>query len=124
MTMPWWWGGWWVFPLLCLGMMVFCFLVARRGGCCGVEHDRIRLYVWEKYVGSPSGKPVVVLAHGSATAGRESFDLQVPGKPSYSLMDFLAGEGFDVFAPDIRGFGRSTHPETRLTTKEAGGAPT
>jgi alpha-beta hydrolase superfamily lysophospholipase len=73
-----------------------------------VEHAGLKLYVWEKYVGSPAGKPVVVLAHGSATAGRESFDLQVPGKPSYSLMDVLAREGFDVFALDTRGFGRST----------------
>jgi pimeloyl-ACP methyl ester carboxylesterase len=75
--------------------------------------------VWEKCHGDPAGKPVVVLAHGSATAGRESFDLQVQGKPSYSLMDFLAREGFDVFAPDVRGFGRSTHPEGHTTTAEA-----
>lgn len=84
-----------------------------------VERGGVRLYVREKYVGSPDGKTLVVLAHGSATAGRESFDLQVPGKPSYSLMDFLAAEGFDVFAPDIRGFGRSTRPETHVTTEEA-----
>jgi pimeloyl-ACP methyl ester carboxylesterase len=84
-----------------------------------VEHAEIKLYVWEKYVGSPTGKPVVVLAHGSATAGRESFDLQVPGKPSYSLMDILAREGFDVFALDTRGFGRSTRPEGHMTTQEA-----
>lgn len=84
-----------------------------------VEHAGLRLYVWEKYIGSPSGKPVVVLAHGSATAGRESFDLQVLGKPSYSLMDVLAREGFDVFALDTRGFGRSTHPDGHMTTQEA-----
>src|SRR6266511_3630680 len=87
-----------------------------------VEHAGLKLYVWEKYLGSPAGKPVVVLAHGSATAGRESFDLQVPGKPSYSLMDVLAREGFDVFAPDIRGFGRSTRPEGHMTTHEASAA--
>src|SRR5215831_2635459 len=84
-----------------------------------VEHAGLKLYVWEKYLGSPAGKPVVVLAHGSATAGRESFDPQVPEKPSYSLMDVLAREGFDVFAPDIRGFGRSTRPEGHMTTQEA-----
>lgn len=71
-----------------------------------VEHAGLKVYVWEKYLGSPAGKPVVVLAHGSATASRESFDLQVQGKPSYSLMDVLAREGFDVFALDTRGFGR------------------
>ncbi len=84
-----------------------------------VERKGIKLYVWEKYVGSPAGKGLIVLAHGSATAGKESFDLQVPGKPSYDLMDFLAREGFDVFAPDTRGFGRSTHPDTHMTTQEA-----
>jgi len=84
-----------------------------------VEHAGNKLYVWEKYAGNPGGKPVVILAHGSATAGRGSFDLQVPGKPSYSLMDFLARENFDVFALDVRGFGRSTHPDSPMTTKEA-----
>jgi pimeloyl-ACP methyl ester carboxylesterase len=89
----------------------------------GVEHwvsnADMRLFVWEKYLGSHGGKKVVVLAHGSATAGKESFDLQIPGKPSYSLMDVLARQGFDVFALDARGFGRSTHPEGHMTTMEA-----
>jgi len=84
-----------------------------------VETSGIRIFIWEKYQETPSGKPVVVLAHGSATAGRESFDLQISGKPSYSLMDFLAREGFDVFALDIRGFGRSTRPEGHITTADA-----
>jgi pimeloyl-ACP methyl ester carboxylesterase len=84
-----------------------------------IEHDGVEIFVWEKYVDAPDGKPVVVLAHGSATAGRESFDLQVPGKPSYSLMDYLAEEGFNVFALDTRGFGRSTEPEEHMTTAEA-----
>jgi pimeloyl-ACP methyl ester carboxylesterase len=84
-----------------------------------VNNGPIRLYVWEKYVETPKDRPIIVLAHGSATAGKESFDLQVPGKPTYSLMDVLAQNGFDVFAPDVRGFGRSTHPEGHMTTAEA-----
>src|SRR5713226_90313 len=84
-----------------------------------VEHAGLKLSVWEKSLGSPAGKPVVVLAHGSTSAGRESFDLQVTGKPSYSLMDVLAREGFDVFAPDTRGFGRSTRPPGHMTSQEA-----
>lgn len=84
-----------------------------------VLHDGLRLFVWEKYLGSPQGKPVLVLAHGSATAGRESFDLRVPGHPEYSLMDFLARQGFDVFALDVRGFGSSTKPESVLSTEQA-----
>jgi pimeloyl-ACP methyl ester carboxylesterase len=92
-------------------------------GIAGREHwvgnGPVRLRVWEKSAGGGEGKRVVVLAHGSSSAGEESFDLQVPGRPSYSLMDFLAREGFDVFAPDIRGFGRSTRPEAGVTTEQA-----
>jgi pimeloyl-ACP methyl ester carboxylesterase len=84
-----------------------------------VEKDGIKIYLWEKFAGTPSGKPVVMLAHGSATAGKESFDLQVPSRDGYSLMDFLSREGFDVFALDTRGFGRSTHPDGHFTTQQA-----
>ena len=89
----------------------------------GVEHwveaNGVKLRLWEKSTGDPVAKPVIILAHGSASSGEESFDLQVPGKPTYSLMDYLASEGFDVFAPDIRGFGRSTHPESGVSTADA-----
>lgn len=84
-----------------------------------VARDELRLFVWEKFKGNSQDKPVVVLAHGSATAGRETFDLQVPGHPGYSLMDFLARRGFDVFALDVRGFGSSTRPEAFLDTEQA-----
>jgi pimeloyl-ACP methyl ester carboxylesterase len=84
-----------------------------------VENGPIKLYVWEKFSGSKSANKVLILAHGSGTAGKESFDLQVPGFPDMSLMDVLAQQGFDVFALDTRGFGRSTHPEGHITTAEA-----
>jgi len=115
---------------LVLSLLIACTCLVTGGATssaaqdvAGAEHwvdnGGMRIYVWEKYVGNPAGKPVVVLAHGSATAGKESFDLQVPGKPSYSLMDYLAKKGFDVFALDTRGFGRSAHPEGHITTQEA-----
>lgn len=89
-----------------------------------IEANGVRLHVSEKVLGEAAGKPIVVLAHGSATAGPESFDVQVEGRPrqgepDFSLMDYLAREGFDVFAADVRGFGRSTHPDTGVTTQEA-----
>lgn len=84
-----------------------------------VQNGDVRIYVWEKFIGRPENKPIVVLAHGSATAGKESFDLQVKGNDTYSLMDYLAKRGFDVFALDTRGFGRSTHPEGHITSAEA-----
>ncbi len=107
--------------IVCLVLATACFGASQSVN--GVEHwvnnGAIRLYVWEKYVETSKDKPIVVLCHGSATAGKESFDLQVPGKPTYSLMDVLAQNGFDVFALDVRGFGRSTHPEGHMTTAEA-----
>lgn len=84
-----------------------------------VSRGDVRLHVWEKFAGSPTGKPVLVLAHGSATAGKESFDLAVPGRTDYSLMDRFARAGFDVIALDVHGFGRSTHPEGHVTTDAA-----
>jgi pimeloyl-ACP methyl ester carboxylesterase len=111
-----------------IALIGVCLVLAATGPAAsqtinGAEHwvnnGNIRLYVWEKYTGSPAGKPIVILCHGSATAGKESFDLQVRGKATYSLMDVLAQAGFDVFAPDVRGFGRSTHPEGLMTTMEA-----
>lgn len=105
----------------CLVLATTCLAASQTIN--GVEHwvdnGNIRLYVWEKYIGNPAGKPIVVLCHGSATAGKESFDLQVRGKATYSLMDVLTRAGFDVFAPDVRGFGRSTHPDGHMTTMEA-----
>jgi len=86
-----------------------------------VQHQGLRLSIWEKCAGDPQGRPVLVLAHGSATAGRESFDLQVPQRPDVSLMDALAYAGFDVYAPDVRGFGRSSRPAGGLTTEQAAG---
>ncbi len=110
-----------MFFAVCLVLATTSFGASRP--VSGVEHwvnnGPIRIYVWEKFVDSAKNKPVIVLCHGSATAGKESFDLQVPGKPTYSLMDVLAQNGFDVFALDVRGFGRSTHPDGHMTTAEA-----
>ena len=84
-----------------------------------VQNGDVRIYVWEKHLNSVDAGKVIVLAHGSATAGKESFDLQVQGYTDVSLMDTLARAGFDVFALDTRGFGRSTHPDTHMTTVQA-----
>ena len=50
---------------------------------------------------------VVLFLHGVGTPGEVSFD--VPYK-DYSWMEFLARAGFDVFAMDMTGYGRSTRP--------------
>nr|AIA11005.1 Alpha/beta hydrolase family [uncultured bacterium] len=50
---------------------------------------------------------VVVFVHGAGTPAEVSFD--VPYQ-DYSWMGYLADAGFDVFAMDTTGYGRSTRP--------------
>ena len=69
----------------------------------------VKLYVREKYARAPAGKRAVILAHGSGTPGSVAFDLQVADAPTgtYSMMDYLAAQGFDVFSVDYQNYGRS-----------------
>ena len=54
----------------------------------------VKLFLWEKYVGSPEGKPAVLWVHGSSMASQPTFDLSVPGRPDSSVMDWFAERGF------------------------------
>ncbi|MBI3937331.1 MAG: alpha/beta hydrolase [Betaproteobacteria bacterium] len=71
----------------------------------------VRLYVYRKRAVAPApGErtlPVLFLVHGSSASGRSSFDLRVPGRADYSLMDHFAGLGCDVWTMDHEGYGRS-----------------
>ncbi|MDP3082795.1 MAG: alpha/beta hydrolase [Rubrivivax sp.] len=81
----------------------------------GVEHwtvkktkdGEVRLFLWEKYVGSPGGKPAVLFVHGSSMASQPTFDLVVPGRPDSSVMDWFAQRGFVCWCVDMEGYGRS-----------------
>jgi alpha-beta hydrolase superfamily lysophospholipase len=69
----------------------------------------VKLYLYRKRAASKPGEqqPVVFLVHGSSNSSRSSYDLNVPGKGEYSLMNVLAGYGFDVWTMDHDGYGRS-----------------
>ncbi len=68
----------------------------------------IKLFLWEKFAGSPGGKKGTVLfVHGSSMASQPTFDLQVPGRPYSSVMDFFAALGYDTWCVDMEGYGRS-----------------
>ena len=67
----------------------------------------VRLFLWEKYVGSPEGKPAVLFVHGSSMASQPTFDLRVPGRPDSSVMDWFARRGFVAWCVDMEGYGRS-----------------
>ena len=81
----------------------------------GVEHwtrkktpdGDVKLFLWEKFVGSPEGKPVVLFVHGSSMASQPTFDLHVPGRPDSSVMDWFARRGFACWCVDMEGYGRS-----------------
>ncbi len=77
----------------------------------GVEHwthkGDVRLFLWEKYVGSPAGKPAVLFVHGSSMASQPTFDLSVPGRADSSVMDWFARRGFVCWCVDMEGYGRS-----------------
>jgi pimeloyl-ACP methyl ester carboxylesterase len=71
--------------------------------------DGLRIHLWQKCLpgqeaaAAQAGK-VALLIHGSTYSGRPDFDLQIR---DYSLMDFLARNGYDVWAIDIHGYGQS-----------------
>jgi pimeloyl-ACP methyl ester carboxylesterase len=67
----------------------------------------VRLFLWEKYVGVPEGKPAVLFVHGSSMASQPTFDLTVPGRPDSSVMDWFAQRGFVCWTVDLEGYGRS-----------------
>ena len=77
----------------------------------GVEHwtnkGDVRLFLWEKFVGSPENKPAVLFVHGSSMASQPTFDLTVPGRPDSSVMDWFAQRGFVCWTVDMEGYGRS-----------------
>lgn len=73
----------------------------------------VRLYVYRKRLsGLARGAPVLFLVHGSSASGRNSFDLSVPGRGDYSLMDHFAAQGYDVWTMDHEGYGRSDRTDS------------
>jgi pimeloyl-ACP methyl ester carboxylesterase len=84
-----------------------------RSSVPGIAGQPAHLYVRERVKagvalrGGTGGDRVVLFVHGAGTPGEVAFD--VPHQ-DYSWMAHLAREGFDVFAMDFTGYGRSTRP--------------
>lgn len=65
-----------------------------------------KLFLWEKRrAQNTAQRGTVLFVHGSSMAGQPTFDLQMAGRPS--AMDYFAGQGFDTWAVDMEGYGRS-----------------
>jgi alpha-beta hydrolase superfamily lysophospholipase len=75
------------------------------------QKDNLKLYLFRKRASAPQpgrpALPVLFLVHGSSISSRSSFDLTVPGRGEYSLMDKFAQYGYDVWTMDFEGYGRS-----------------
>jgi pimeloyl-ACP methyl ester carboxylesterase len=71
----------------------------------------VKLSLFRKRVGEPKpGEPalsVLFLVHGSSLSARSSYDLTVPGKDEYSMMNAFARYGYDVWTVDHDGYGYS-----------------
>jgi pimeloyl-ACP methyl ester carboxylesterase len=68
----------------------------------------VRLFLWQKCIAEPKDRQGTVLfVHGSSMASQPTFDLQVPGRPDSSAMDWFAKRGFDTWCVDMEGYGRS-----------------
>src|SRR5882672_9265891 len=71
----------------------------------------VSLALYRKRSGRPKAGeralPVLFLVHGSSLSAKPSFDLTLPGRGEYSLMNVFAGYGFDVWTMDHEGYGKS-----------------
>src|SRR5262249_10856424 len=84
------------------------FYVTVKSTAPALQGRDAKLFVREMApLGGGSGKGVVLFVHGAGTPAEVAFD--VPYK-DYSWMEYLARAGFDVFATDMTGYGRSTRP--------------
>jgi pimeloyl-ACP methyl ester carboxylesterase len=68
----------------------------------------IRLFLWEKAAGTAPGPlGTLLFVHGSSMGSQPTFDLQVPGRPDASAMEYFARLGYDTWCVDMEGYGRS-----------------
>lgn len=75
------------------------------------QKGSVKLYMFRKRLGAPAprqpARPVLFLVHGSSFGSRSGFDLTVGGQ-DYSMMNWFARLGFDVWGLDHEGYSQST----------------
>jgi pimeloyl-ACP methyl ester carboxylesterase len=73
--------------------------------------DGYRLFLRNKhpkdYYAPHQADRTILFLHGATFPGSATFDVPLE---TGSWMDYMAQRGYDVYALDIRGFGKSTHP--------------
>jgi pimeloyl-ACP methyl ester carboxylesterase len=76
----------------------------------GFAGQQAQIYLREVAPAAAAGRgarPVVLFVHGAGTPAEVSFDSR---RPDYSWLDAVARAGFDTFAVDMTGYGRSSRP--------------
>ena len=89
----------------------------------GTEHwtvkragaENVKLFLWRKQLKNASAmgasgsipRGTILFVHGSSVSATPVFDLQIPGKPDASTMDWFARRGYDTWCVDCEGYGRS-----------------
>ena len=87
---------------------------AQGAAVTGTEHwtnkrtdaGNVRLFLWRKRTADAS-KGTILFVHGSSVSSTPVFDLQIPGRPQSSTMDWFARLGYDTWCFDCEGYGRS-----------------
>ena len=73
------------------------------------KSEQVQIFVREKVLaGDVAARPVVLMVHGGVSPSTLAFDVEHAG---YSWMAYLARAGFDVFAMDMTGYGKSPLPK-------------
>jgi len=79
------------------------------------QKGSVKLYLFRKRLGAPAPgeqpRPVLFLVHGSSFGTRSGFDLTVQGQ-DYSMMNWFARLGFDVWGLDHEGYSRSARTDS------------
>ena len=80
--------------------------ITKRAGAASV-----RLFLWRKRLRDPGSggarRGTILFVHGSSMASQPVFDLQLPGRPQSSVMDWFSRLGYDTWCVDCEGYGRS-----------------
>src|SRR6185436_16097487 len=97
-------------PLTAARILAYSNAPIGRETMTGKEHwtqkGDVRLFMWRKSPPKASAG-TILFVHGSSMASTPTFDLQVPGRPHSSAMDWFAGHGYDTWCFDMEGYGRS-----------------
>jgi pimeloyl-ACP methyl ester carboxylesterase len=94
--------------------LVSCTNVKPESVLSGAEHwttkktaqGDVKLFMWRKRLADAPKGPLLFV-HGSSVQSVPAFDLQIPGQPQSSVMDWFARLGYDTWTFDCEGYGRS-----------------